>query len=225
MNPTFYLCTYHDEFLLSLCLKNIRKHYSSRVIVVSDGDTNPKISKICRKHSVEFHMSEWLYGVEHCGRRHHRMLELFFENPSSHLIKIDTDTKVLRRLESLPTHFCNFGTSEFFGGEEILQGGCLGYPQEVAEKLYQDKVFLDDSVRVENWCINDWCVVNKGRISEDQINSYCIKKIGCPFYQHPEIMSLGPRNPLGTGGDFAVIHPFPRRKPTVIFDKYLVQVL
>lgn len=228
---TFYLCTYLDEFLLNGCLSNLRKHYSSRVIVVSDGDGSENIPKICCKHSVEFHMGEWLYGVEHGGRRHHRMLELFFQKPSKYLLKIDTDTRVLRRFTMMPTHFCNFGSTELFDklDSEFIQGGCIGYPYDVAKNLYDDKVFLDESVAVENWCFNDWCVRKKGRISEDQISTYCTKKIGCEFFQHPEVMSLGPlkaqKAPHRLKGDFAVIHPYPIRKPKSVFDKYLVQVL
>ena len=208
---TFYLCTYYDDNLLRLCLSHLREHYSSRVIVVSDGDSRLKIPEICKKYSVEFYMGKWLYGLKHGGQRHHRMLDLFFKDPSSHLIKIDTDTKVLRRFKSLPSHFCNFGSVEYRFREKFVQGGCIGYPYDVAKKLYQDKVFLGD-FKTEDWNLNAMSQIAGGKISEDQVNGYCVRQIDCPFYDHPEIKCFGTQEsrlePKGWHEkDFAVIHP------------------
>lgn len=219
---TFYLCTHRDLELLEICLNSLRHSYpNSRAIVVSDGDRNPKIVTICDQFGCEFHMGEWLYGLSHGGQRIHRMLGLFFKNPSRFLVKIDTDTKVCRPFSDFFLDKpCVFGSLIQVQDQNhaFIQGGCVIYHIEAARMLYRNESFLDSSL-IENpyqWAHYEatfWKIDN-GYISEDQLNAHCVRKLGISMLDHPEIKSfssdwqgiVSARELLGLN-DFAVIHP------------------
>lgn len=219
---TFYLCTHRDLELLEICLVGLRDVYvKSRVIVVSDGDPNPKIAMICEQFGCEFHKGEWLYGLTHGGQRIHRMLELFFNKPSRFLVKIDTDTRIVRPFaKCFPDRSCVFGGLGQSEDHRFIQGGCIIYHIDAARALYESEIFME-SCLIDNpcqWAYYDssfWRIEN-GYISEDQLNAHCIKNIGIPMLNHSEVKSyssdgiglvkariLLELNPAGV----AVVHP------------------
>src|SRR5436190_2219363 len=65
---TFFALVYKDYDATAACLKDLRKHYpSSRVILRSDGDQDPRFPLVAGDHKVDFR-SEWrLFGIENGG--------------------------------------------------------------------------------------------------------------------------------------------------------------
>lgn len=193
---TFYVCTYHDLELLDGCLTHLRLIYpESRVIVVSDGDINSEITIITQKHGADFHKGEWLYALSHGGKRHQRMLDLFFKNPSRFLVKIDTDTRIVRRFEQpFKDAPCVFGKLISKDDWTFIQGGCIIYHIKAAQKLHESQEFLSQEIIEDPHCWSKfeaafWKIEN-GYISEDQISAYVTSKLGIKMSNHPEVCSL-----------------------------------
>lgn len=214
----FYICTYRDSDLLCKCLSHIRLIYNSRIIVVSDGDEDPSLTEICNDHKSEFYLSENMYDLKFGGIRHHRMLDLFLKSPAKYLLKIDTDTKICGRFDYMPWGCCVFGDVKY-NKVNYIQGGFIGYPIEVVQKLYQEKVFLNPDL--SNNPLGTWAKINdsiskakRGRISEDMISAYCTRMAGIPLVRHKQVLSHNSthflqrdRSVENLENRYAVIHP------------------
>jgi hypothetical protein len=75
---TFFALVYQDYDATAACLKDLREHYpSSRVILRSDGDPDPRFPLLASGHRVDFHGESRLFGIENGGAVIERMIELF----------------------------------------------------------------------------------------------------------------------------------------------------
>ena len=100
---TFVIGVYRDRLRAEGALARLREHFpDARVIVRSDGDRDPKNRELSERFDVDYREEERLYPIEHGGAMIARMLELFLEQPTRYLLKIDTDTAVYRRFHFLP---------------------------------------------------------------------------------------------------------------------------
>src|SRR5678815_4041180 len=82
---TFFALTYENYEATAECLMDLRKHYpSSRVILRSDGDTNPQLPILAERYKVDFRGDERLFGIENGGAVIERMLMLclLYTSPS-----------------------------------------------------------------------------------------------------------------------------------------------
>ena len=70
--------------------------------MISDGDNDPRYERLSKRFNTDFISGERLYPVENGGRMLQRMLDTFLEQPSSYLMKLDTDTRIHRRFRFMP---------------------------------------------------------------------------------------------------------------------------
>lgn len=190
---TFLIQVYKDFDLATCALTRLRKYFpKSRLVIISDGDPDPRYKIFIEKFGAEFYMQERLYTIEHGGMLPHRWLEYFFILPTKYLIRVDTDTRFDRRFHYLPiaTGIDVFGRSE---GPKRLQGGCIVFSYVAAKKLLDTKIFLSQSLKDPNvWgekleknileekiqageIATDW--VLKWAFLQENINVYCFNEI------------------------------------------------
>ncbi len=212
---TFYVGVYHDVELLDGCLSQLRKVYpQSRLIVRSDGDSDPAIASIAQQYNGECHYGERLYPIENGGRLVHEMLRLFLINATPYLIKMDTDTHVARQFNALPDVPCVFGTLQQAGEGKLLsiQGGCSGFTRKVVQQLYETRILLDPVLtqRPPPWAVNESlykrAMINGLTGFEWTIGWGC-EKLGVQLVDWPEIMSEWQVTPENDNLRYAVTHP------------------
>src|SRR2546423_1713210 len=79
---TFFALVYKDYEATADCLRDLRAHYPScRVILRSDGDSDPRFDLLARRHRVDFHAERRLFGIENGGAVIERMFVLLLERP------------------------------------------------------------------------------------------------------------------------------------------------
>src|ERR1043166_5544521 len=141
---TFFALVYKDYDAAAACLKDLRHNYpSSRVVLRSDGDQDPRFPLLAGAHSVDFREESRLFGIENGGAVIERMLEIFLETPTRYLFKIDPDTAVHRRFKYLPLRSGVFGTLQCEEETPSVQGGCMGLTRDVAEEILQSRMLRD----------------------------------------------------------------------------------
>lgn len=217
---TFYIQVYRDFQDAEHCLKQLRLHYrTSRVIIISDGDNDSRYERLSSQFNTEYRKGERLYPVEHGGRMLQRMFDAFLEQPSSYLIKLDTDTRVHRRLQYTPRGKVVFGTLEWEthqGKTKLdfpnIQGGCLCFTLDSARAIADSKLLLSERLLDyrETYADNPDIIAraqNVGLISSDFVIRYVCRQLNIPFIQFDEVKSLYRGRIPSDGGGFAVTHP------------------
>jgi hypothetical protein len=224
---TFYLQVYNDFPDAKSCLQHIRRHYPrSRVILISDGDDDPRYAKLARKTGADYRKGERLYPVENGGRMIQRILDVFLEKPSAYLLKIDTDTRIHRRFHYLPTGRIVFGTLEWeTSGTRTrldypnVQGGFIGFTLDAARHMAESKLLLSDELldyrrtyadnpdiiaRAEHWRL----------ISMDFVTRYACRRLAIGQVPFNEVYSVyrGRIDPGGQG--YAATHPHKSARTT-----------
>ncbi|MEM8737604.1 MAG: hypothetical protein AAGG38_03890 [Planctomycetota bacterium] len=216
---TFYLQVYRDPRQARWCLTQLRKVYpGARVLIISDGDDRPEWLSIARKYRAQYVAGQRLYSTEHGGRMIQRMLELYAENPTAYLIKIDTDTWTHRRLKPLPTGCSVFGTLEWstWGGGEPLgypnvQGGFVGYTRAAAMLIRSSKLLI--STRLKDYAGTYADVedirkrAEKGMVSSDFLTRYACRCLGIESVEFDDVKSRYRGWVPETQGQFAFTHP------------------
>ncbi|MFV0445652.1 MAG: hypothetical protein ACK5Q5_18885 [Planctomycetaceae bacterium] len=209
---TFYLQVCRDYRRAEWCLDHLRAHFpAARVIVISDGDPDPRFESFVPRFSVEYRAGERLYGLEHGGRMIARMLSAW-ECSSDFLFKIDPDTLVHRRFRWLP---CD--NLAVFGMGLPTQGGVMGFTRAAGERLLQSRLLasplLTDPAR--SWGVMADGAVNAdllkmvqsdGRIRFDWVLAWCCRQLGIPQIWFDEVFSVW-RDPVPEDIDVALSHP------------------
>ncbi|MEO0515122.1 MAG: hypothetical protein AAF086_07495 [Planctomycetota bacterium] len=216
---TFYLQVYRDVREAKWCLTNLRRVYpKANVLMVSDGDDNPIWPKLAQRFNARYVAGARLYATEYGGRMIQRMLDLFSENPTPYLVKIDTDTWVQRRLQHMPTGCKVFGTLEWvtWAGQEPLgypnvQGGFVGYTREAIQLMRSSKLLV--STRLQDY-ENTYADVadirrraERGMVSFDFLTRYACKALGITCEEYDEVKSQYRGWVPETDGQFAFTHP------------------
>jgi hypothetical protein len=217
---TFFMNVYRDFALAQRSISAVRLHYpKARLVVVSDGDDDRRYEELGRTLAFEYVKGERLIGVEHGGAFVDRMLRLFLKQPTPYLLKIDTDTIVHRRLRSLPTDTCVFGTLEHYTaglGEALdppnVQGGCIGLTVDAARLLADAGVFsaaeLLDPFSTWALCTDMiFRVRRRGLVSDDFLLRYGCAKLSIVPVESPEIHSLWWGCIENPGLRYAITHP------------------
>jgi len=220
----FYLQVYQDYALAEWCLGNLKRHYrGSRVILLSDGDDDPRFEELAGNHpKVEYVCGQRLFPMTHGGAMLHRMLEHFFRKPAAYLISIDTDAGFHRRFEYLPTRVGLFGTRQRLslpdgGYQESIQGGFIGYTLSAAGRLFETRVFLAPELldSRQTWGRSHWVqerIARTGLVSKDWIVGHCAKELRLPMYTFGEVKSTWNNYVPNDDRRYAVTHPCKDRR-------------
>ena len=213
---TFFALTYRNYDAAAECLADLRKHYSaSRVILRSDGDPDPRFPILAKQYKVDFRCEERLFGIENGGAVIERMLELFFAKPTRYLFKIDPDTVIHRRFQYLPVRSGLFGTLQCEPDTPSIQGGCLGFTLDAAERILQSQMLRDSRLREPAKFISDspyfFRMAHRadrcGLASFDWILPWVASELGIPLYRFDEVNSGWQQPPPNPDQRYAVSHP------------------
>jgi len=216
---TFFLNVYRDFALARRCLLRVRAHYpASRIVVVSDGDHDPRYLALAAELNLAYSVGERLYLLSRGGALVQRMLDLFLAHPSACLLKLDTDTLVHRRFRWLPAGDSVFGTLEHRTnkyGEPLqppnVQGGCLGLTLAAARRLRESEVFASSRLNEprSTWaCCRDMAErVAAGYVSFDFLVRYGCSELAIPAVEFDEVRSLWRGRVDNPGLRYAATHP------------------
>jgi len=216
---TFFMGLYHDRARAVGALARIREFYpAAHVIVRSDGDADPMNRELSEHFDVDYRAEERLYPIEHGGAMIARILELFLEQPTRYLLKVDTDTAVYRRFFYLPNEEGVFGNVQTARqGCDSIQGGFTGVTEAAARAIF-DSGLLEDarlkdpySYRSESPYFNRMRrrVNRTGLCSFDWIVGWAAFELGLPLIPFDEVhcKGLAKNNVENEDLQFAVTHP------------------
>jgi len=213
---TFFALVYKDYDATVACLRDLRKHYSSsRVILRSDGDPDPRFPMLASSHRVDFHGESRLFGIENGGAAIERMIELFLERPTRYLLKIDPDTVIHRRFKYLPVRSGVFGTLQCEEETPSVQGGCMGFSRDSAAQILQSRMLRDVRLKEPAKFIADspyfFRMADRanrcGLASFDWIVPWVAGELGIPLYRFDEVNCGWQQPPPNPEGRYAVTHP------------------
>lgn len=213
---TFFALTYKDYDATAECLSDLRKHYpTSRVILRSDGDPDPRFPILAERYQVDFFGESRLFGIENGGAVIERMLELFLERPTRYLFKIDPDTVIHRRFHYLPLRSGLFGTMQCEPVTPSVQGGCMGFTRDAAERILESKMLRDSRLREPAKFIDDspyfFRMAHRanrcGLASFDWMVPWVASELGIPMFRFDEVNSGWQQAPPNPNQRYAVSHP------------------
>jgi hypothetical protein len=213
---TFFALVYQDYDATAACLRDLRKHYpSSRVILRSDGDPDPRFPLLASGHRVDFHGESRLFGIENGGAVIERMIELFLARPTRYLFKIDPDTLIHRRFKYLPVRSGVFGTLQCEEETPSVQGGCMGFSRDSADQILQSRMLTDVRLKEPAKFIADspyfFRMADRanrcGLASFDWIVPWVAGELGIPLYRFDEVNCGWQQPPPNPEGRYAVTHP------------------
>ncbi len=219
---TFCLQVWRDLGLARACLASLRRQVpGARVVLVSDGDDDPRWAALAARHGAEYVRGERLYAVERGGAIVQRLLDLHLRRPTPWLLRIDTDTRVHRRFQALPGGACVFGTLErrTVAHREpldppVVQGGCIGFTLAAVERLHAAGVFRSPALL--DWAAS-WADTRDtreraqgGRVSFDHLVRWGCRQTGLALLEHPEVRCLWRGRVRNPGLRYAVTHPHKR---------------
>lgn len=216
---TIHLQVYRDHWLARRCLGRVRAVFPrARLLLVSDGDPDPRWERLAERHAAEYVRGQRLYAIEHGGAIVQRMLDLFMQAPTPWLLRIDTDTRVHRRFRWLPGGTCLFGTLEHRThghGEPLVppcvQGGCIGITRSAAERLVTSGLFLAPELRdyAATWADTRDARerARNGRVSFDHLVRYGTRQLAIPLLDFEEVRAVWRGRIDNRGLRYAVTHP------------------
>jgi hypothetical protein len=213
---TFFMLTYKNYEATAECLNDLRKYYSaSRVILRSDGDTDPRYPVLAKRNQVDFRGESRLFGIENGGAVIERMFQLFFEKPTRYLFKIDPDTVIHRPVKYLPVRDGLFGTLQTELETPSIQGGCMGFTLDTAEQIFQSGMLRDTRLKDPAKFINDSAYFFRmsdranrcGLASFDWIVPWICSELGIPIYKFDEVNSGWKQAPPNPDERYAITHP------------------
>lgn len=213
---TFFAQLYQNYDATAECLRDLRKHYAgSRVILRSDGDSDPRFPLLAKHNDADFHGELRLFGIENGGAIIERMLALFLEKPTRYLFKIDPDTVIHRRFRYLPVRSGLFGTLQTVPETPSIQGGCMGFTRDAAEQILESGMLRDSRLREPAKFIDDspyfFRMADRanrcGLASFDWIVPWIASALGIPIYPFDEVNSGWQQAPPNPNQRYAVTHP------------------
>jgi hypothetical protein len=213
---TFFALVYKDYDATAECLEDLRKHYpTSRVILRSDGDPDPRFANLAKQNEVDFREESRLFGIQNGGAVIERMLVLFLEKPTRYLFKIDPDTVIHRRFKYLPIRSGLFGTLQTEEETPSVQGGCLGFTRDAAEQILRSEMLRDSRlsdpakfIDVSPYFFRMAHRANRcGLASFDWILPWIAGELGIPIFAFHEVNSGWQQAPPNSNQRYAVSHP------------------
>ena len=202
------------------CLRQLRKAYKrSRVVLISDGDDDG-YDDLAERFGCSLIRGEHLYRLETAHVWVARLLQHLLAGPETYLFKIDPDTRVWRKLRSLPAFTSLFGTLETvsegcnaeIGVPANVQGGCIGMTRDAAAAMLASRLLSKRSCGVEyrrTWarCVDMELVVANRRFSQDFLISWLAHALEIPIVESAEIRSRWRRVVDNPSKRYAITHP------------------
>jgi hypothetical protein len=123
------------------------------------------------------------------------MFEIFLEQPTAYLFKIDPDTQFHRRFRYLPAETAMFGTVQGAPDRLSVQGGCIGFTRDAAERISDSRLLLDPILRDCKAGPSHLSKLarrgrDRGLASFDWSLGWVADQIGIPLIDFPEVYSI-----------------------------------
>lgn len=202
----FHLEVYKGYYEISdWFLSNLRRSWpGSRILVVSDGDADPRHAEFRERHGAEVEYGEHLWGEGSSGPLWERRISRFLGGPGRWFMRMDSDAGVYRRLKSLPAKDCVFGTLYWLPrrAAPFAQGGAMGMTRGAAERISESGVLKSSEVAKWN---HRW----RGRImaSDDRGMGAAAKLAGVRMWSHPEFSCRWKGKVENPDMRYAIVHP------------------
>lgn len=217
---TFYMQVYREPDHGRTTVQEIREHFpGARVVVYCDGgpDQGHRLADL-RVEYVRSPSRAFLQG----GLAAHLMLGFYLSRPSPHLIKVDPDTVVHRPFASPLPAGCVFGTVQFAEKPDAsVQGGCMGFAFDAAEKLFRSRLLLDRRLENVDDTTEDPHLVHlyarrlrTGLGSFDWTVAWACRRLGVPMTNIAEVRSTWQHPCRELPGTYAITHPRHARPTT-----------
>ena len=216
----WFMAVHRDARQAVRCLGELRACYpDARVIVRSDGDRDPLLSTFPDRFGVELHLEDRLLPVEHGGAAVKRMLVLFEERPTDHLVKIDPDSVVQRRFHRLPAGESIFGTLQGRMPEVSIQGGGLGITRGSVRRILESGLLDEPALRHPDrrrgesryWDVLAARADRCGLASFDWTLGWIASELSIALVEFDEINSRWEEETDNTDGRYALTHPVATR--------------
>lgn len=219
---TFYLQLYHDHTDAVICLRRLRRCYpNSRIILISDGDDDPRYPALAERFGCDYRAGERLYRVECGGRMVQRWIDAFLERDGErYLVKIDSDTRFHRPLRYMLDVEGVHGTLGFPADDlqretyPLVQGGCQIFTRAACEAINASGLLKSDELLDYRYTYAAGVpsaikrCEQKRLIAADHLVRYTCLRLGIAAVNHPEVCSRWqPPAPLNLTKRFAVTHP------------------
>jgi hypothetical protein len=216
---TFFVGIYRDRLRAADALTRIRQHFpEARIVARSDGDRDPQNYELAEQFGVDYREEERLYPIENGGAMIARMLELFLEQPTRYLLKIDTDTAAYRRFHFLPQENGVFGTLQTAKqGCQSVQGGFTGLTDETARVILDSGILGDARLKDPASCSNESAFFSRmakrvertGLCGFDWIIGWAAHELGLPLIAFSEVHCrwFARNNVPNLDLQFAMTHP------------------
>jgi hypothetical protein len=197
---------------LRACLSAVRRCYpDSPLIVVSDGIDQPEYAIVATEFGARLLVGERLKICSKGALFFERFFREALRENGNLIFKIDVDTRFWRPLRMVPdSHF--YGTiSDAETDNEHIQGGCMAFSREFAEKAISSGILRNSEFR----SANGWLLGKASRewlrrqpddfLAEDCLAIHLARRLGFTWHHCPEIYSH-PQIPPDEAG-FAITHP------------------
>jgi len=220
---TFACNTYRDLPQLSLSISELRRCYpTERILIISDGDTDPRLPGLAAEFSADFIAGERLYTLDCGGEIVLRLFSAFLAGAGDILVKFDTDTRFFRPFSIPPpgdASGCIWGAYGF----RYIQGGCRLLTRECVKEIVNSDLLSGRRYReLSSWCppVAEDFYKATGKVSEDFITREVLLELEIDICDHPEVFSAGNvkrwramdpqtlKRVINTGRRFAVTHPW-----------------
>jgi hypothetical protein len=220
---TFACNVYNDFSQLLFNLPELRRCYpTERIIIIADGDTDPRLTDLATQYSAEFIAGERLYTLDRGGAIILRLLLAFLAGSGDILVKFDTDTRFFRPF-SVPPRSDASGCIWGAYGFRYLQGGCRLLTRECVKKIVGSDLLSGPRYReLGSWCppVAEEFYKTTGRVSEDFITRDVLLELEIDICDYSEVFSAGNvkrwramdprtlRQVVNADRRFAVTHPW-----------------
>jgi hypothetical protein len=180
------------------CIRNIRRCYpGARVVVVSDGDADPRYNEYMRL-GAELEYGEHLYSTGDSGALWRRRFHNFMKRPARFFFRADSDVGFYRRFGALPQTDCIFGSPCV----DFIQGGLMGFTSDAINRLISSGILSEPWMRE---CVH---VTDKGVMaSDDRAICRAAQTLGIPLVDHHEFHCAWQERVQNSDERYAVIHP------------------
>ena len=228
MSFAFVVNVYNDQHLAKRLLEQIKTHCSCDIIVIGDG---VKLEDYCKQGTIWIE-NERTKAQGQKGLWTQRYLKLFLELTfATHLLRVDPDTCVWR-----PFMLPGMGITTYLEPSPkrykypFVNGGCIGFTRDAAEKIVSSNLLLDDKYEEFNYLrykFHKWEheeTSDEKLAFQDWIVGDICHRLNLKLKKWDEIQIFGGNQHIPSPGRFAITHPHPRLEKKIDMNKTIYMV-
>lgn len=123
---------------------------TANIICIADGTTNQKFAEFCTRHQTMYFESWRLIAQRFGGAWSKRALETYIKHSGAdYLIRLDTDSYVLRDFKYLPEGDIAGNILKTSRGKQYIQGGCILLKRSTVIQILESNLLDDDKYKTD----------------------------------------------------------------------------